>query len=224
MKDGMGAWRPKWRPPRCGGARNLMIHGRSVEVCACRWRGRLSATNWREPLERTMKFGIGQPVPRTEDPRFLKGKGRYVADIQPANTAHGFVLRSPHAHAAIRSIDTSAAEAAPGVLLLLTGADVRAENIGALPCGAPPIAFGGPVKAFMALHPVLPHDCVRFVGDPVAFVVAESLNEARDAAELIRVEYEVLPAIVATDEAAKPGAPLVWEGAPNNIWFAMERG
>jgi aerobic carbon-monoxide dehydrogenase large subunit len=171
-----------------------------------------------------MKFGIGQPVPRTEDPRFLKGKGRYVADIQPANTAHGFVLRSPHAHAAIKSIDTSAAKAAPGVLLVLTGADVRAENIGALPCGAPPIAFGGPVKAFMALHPVLPHDRVRFVGDPVAFVVAESLNEARDAAELIRVEYEVLPAIVATGEAAKPGAPLVWEGAPNNIWFAMERG
>jgi aerobic carbon-monoxide dehydrogenase large subunit len=171
-----------------------------------------------------MKFGIGQPVPRTEDPRFLKGKGRYVADIQPANTAHGFVLRSPHAHAAIKSIDTSAAKAAPGVLLVLTGADVRAENIGALPCGAPPIVFGGPVKAFMALHPVLPHDRVRFVGDPVAFVVAESLNEARDAAELIRVEYEVLPAIVATGEAAKPGAPLVWEGAPNNIWFAMERG
>jgi aerobic carbon-monoxide dehydrogenase large subunit len=171
-----------------------------------------------------MKFGIGQPVPRTEDPRFLKGKGRYVADIQPANVVHGFVLRSPHAHAAIKPIDTSAANAAPGVLLVLTGADVRAENIGALPCGAPPIAFGGPVKAFMALHPVLPHDRVRFVGDPVAFVVAESLNEARDAAELIRVEYEVLPAIVATGEAAKPGAPLVWEGAPNNIWFAMERG
>jgi len=171
-----------------------------------------------------MKFGIGQPVPRTEDPRFLKGKGCYVADIQPANTAHGFVLRSPHAHAAIRSIDTSAAKAAPGVLLVLTGADARAENIGALPCGAPPIAFGGPPRAFMALHPVLPHDRVRFVGDPVAFIVAETLHTARDAAELIDIEYEVLPAIVATDEAAKPGAPLVWEAAPNNTWFAMERG
>src|SRR5215470_1135122 len=150
--------------------------------------------------QETMKFGIGQPVPRTEDPRFLKGKGCYVADIQPANTAHGFVLRSPHAHAAIRSIDTSAAKAAPGVLLVLTGADARAEKLGVLPCGAPPIAFGGPTKAFMALHPVLPHDRVRFVGDPVAFVVAQTLNEARDAAELIAIDYEVLPAIVATED------------------------
>jgi aerobic carbon-monoxide dehydrogenase large subunit len=171
-----------------------------------------------------MKFGIGQPVPRTEDPRFLKGKGRYVADIMPANVAHAFVLRSPHAHAAIKSVDTTAAKAAPGVLAVLSGADARAENIGVLPCGAPPIAFGGPPKAFMALHPVLPHDRVRFVGDPEAFVVAETLDQARDAAELIGVEYELLPAIVATGEAAKPGAPLVWEGAPNNIWFAMERG
>ena len=76
----------------------------------------------------------------------------------------------------------------------------------------------------MALHPILPHDRVRFVGDPVAFVVAETLHQARDAAELIRVDYEVLPAAIATDQAAKPGAPLVWDGAPNNIWFAMERG
>ena len=151
-----------------------------------------------------MKFGIGQPVPRTEDPRFLKGKGRYVADIMPANLAHGLVLRSPHAHAVITSIDTSAANAAPGVLAVLTGADARADNIGVLPCGAPPIAFGGPAKAFMALHPVLPHDRVRFVGDPVAFLVAETLNEARDAAELVAIEYDVLPAIVATEDAAKP--------------------
>jgi len=171
-----------------------------------------------------MKFGIGQPVPRSEDPRFLKGKGRYVADIMPANLAHGFVLRSPHAHAVIKSIDTSAAKAAPGVLEIFTGADARADNIGVLPCGAPPIAFGGPANAFMALHPVLPHDRVRFVGDPVAFVVAETLNEARDAAELIAIDYEVLPAIVATEDAAKPDAPLVWESTANNIWFALDRG
>src|SRR5215475_12998590 len=176
------------------------------------------------PRRHTMKFGIGQPVPRTEDPRFLKGKGRYVADIMPAKLAHGYVLRSPHAHAVIKSIDTSAAKAAPGVLTVLTGADARAENIGVLPCSAPPIAFGGPAKAFMALHPVLPHDRVRFVGDPMAFVVAETLNEARDAAELITIDYEVLPAIVATEDAARPGSPLVWDGAPNNIWFALERG
>ena len=170
-----------------------------------------------------MKFGIGQPVPRTEDPRFLKGRGRYVADIAPANLTHGHVVRSPHAHANVKSIDTTAAKAAPGVLAVLTPADARADNLGVLPCGAPPIAFGGPLKAFMALHPILP-DRVRHVGDPVAFVVAETLNQARDAAELINVEYEVLPAIVATGEAAKPGAPLVWDGAPGNIWFALERG
>src|SRR5262245_59530888 len=140
-----------------------------------------------------MKFGIGQPVPRTEDPRFLKGVGRYVGDLLPPNLAHGFVLRSPHAHARIKSIDASAAKAAPGVLAVLTGADARAEKIGVLPCNTPPIAFGGPVKAFMALHPILPHDRARHVGDPVAFVVAETLNQARDAAELIKIDYEVLP-------------------------------
>src|SRR5215468_1760294 len=204
------------RPPRPG--------AKSNPDCTAHRIGGHWAVIWKALEERAMKFGIGQPVPRTEDPRFLKGKGHYVADIERANAAHGFVLRSPHAHAAIKSIDATAAKAAPGVLLVLTGADVRAEKLGVLPCGAPPIAFGGPAKAFMALHPVLPHDRVRFVGDPVAFVVAQTLNEARDAAELIAVEYEVLPAVVATGEAAKPGAPLVWEGAPSNIWFAMERG
>ena len=171
-----------------------------------------------------MKFGVGQPVPRTEDPRFLKGVGRYVADMLPPNLAHGIVLRSPHAHAKIKSIDTAAAKAAPGVLAVLTGADARADKLGALPCTAPPVAFGGPPKAFMALHPVLSHDRVRFVGDPVAFVVADTLNQARDAAEMIHIDYEVLPAAVSTGDAAKPGAPLIWEGAPQNIWFAMERG
>ena len=134
------------------------------------------------------------------------------------------MLRSPHAHARIKSIDVSKAKTSPGVLVVLTGADVQADKLGSLPCGAPPIAFGGPLKAFMGLHPILPHDVVRHVGDPVAFVVAETLHQARDAAELIQVSYEELPAVIVTDQAAKPGAPLVWQGAPNNIWFAMERG
>ena len=171
-----------------------------------------------------MKFGIGQPVPRTEDPRFLKGSGRYTDDFAPAGLAHGYVLRSPHAHARIKSIDVTKAKTSTGVLAVLTGADVKAENLGVLPCGAPPIAFGGPLKAFMGLQPILAQERVRYVGDPVAFVVADSLHQARDAAELIRVDYEELPAAIVTDEAAKPGAPLVWDGAPNNIWFAMERG
>jgi carbon-monoxide dehydrogenase large subunit len=171
-----------------------------------------------------MKFGIGQPVPRTEDPRFLKGRGRYVDDIQPPNLAHGFVLRSPHAHARIGSVDASQARRAPGVLAVLTGSDARADGLGLLPCTAPPIAFGGPAKAFMALHPILAGDRVRFVGDPVAFVVAETLHQARDAAELIRIDYEPLPAIASTGEAHKAGAPQVWQDAPANTWFAMDRG
>ena len=92
-----------------------------------------------------MKFGVGQSVPRSEDPRFLKGRGRYVSDIAPYGQAHGFVLRSPHAHARIRSIDASKAKAAPGVLLVLTGKDADADKIGILPA-APAVAFGGPLK------------------------------------------------------------------------------
>jgi aerobic carbon-monoxide dehydrogenase large subunit len=171
-----------------------------------------------------MKFGIGQPVPRTEDPRFLKGNGLYTDDVAPPFQAYGHVLRSPHAHARIKSIDTAQAKKSPGVLLVLTGADVKADNLGSPPCGAPPIAFGGPLKAFMGLYPILAQDRVRHVGDPVAFVVAETLHQARDAAELIGVDYEELPATIVTDEAAKPGAPLVWEGAPSNIWFTLDRG
>ena len=171
-----------------------------------------------------MKFGIGQSVPRSEDPRFLKGKGRYVADIAPAQESCGYVLRSPLAHARIKSIDVAEAKSAPGVLLALTGADIKAEKLGLLPCNAPPVAFGGPPRVFMGLQPVLVHDRVRYVGDPVAFVVAETLYQARDAAERIRIDYEPLPAVIATGAAAQPGAPLVWDGAPNNIWFAMDRG
>ncbi|WP_229266874.1 xanthine dehydrogenase family protein molybdopterin-binding subunit [Leptospira sp. severe_002] len=170
-----------------------------------------------------MKFGVGQPVPRNEDPRFLKGRGRYVSDIAPYGQTHGYVLRSPHAHAKIKSIDVSKAKATPGVLLVLTGKDADAEKIGILPA-APAVAFGGPLKAFAALHQVVARERVRHVGDPVAFVVAETLHQARDAAELIDVEYETLPAVIATDAAAKNGAPLVWDGAPNNIWYALERG
>ena len=127
-----------------------------------------------------MKFGVGQPVPRNEDPRFLKGRGRYVSDIAPYGQTHGYVLRSPHAHAKIKSIDASKAKTAPGVLLVLTGKDADADKIGILPA-APAVAFGGPLKAFAALHQVLVRERVRHVGDPIAFVVAETLHQARDA-------------------------------------------
>jgi carbon-monoxide dehydrogenase large subunit len=170
-----------------------------------------------------MKFGIGQPVPRTEDPRFLTGRGRYVADIVRPGEARGIVVRSPHAHARVISIDGAMARAAPGVLAVLTGGDAAADKIGMIPCNVTAAAYGGP-PGHPAPYPVLVRDRARHVGDPVAFIVAETLDQARDAAELLAVDYEPLAAVVSTDQAAKPGAPLVWDEAKDNVCFAMERG
>ncbi|HUC68620.1 MAG TPA: xanthine dehydrogenase family protein molybdopterin-binding subunit [Stellaceae bacterium] len=169
------------------------------------------------------KFGVGQSVPRTEDPRFLTGRGCYVDDIVLPLTAHGYVLRSPHAHARLKRIDTAAASAAPGVLAVLTGADAAADKLGGIPVVVTPVAWGGP-PGHQPLHPVLVRDRVRHVGDPVAFIVAETAHAARDAAELVEVDYEALPAVAATADAAAPGAPLVWDEAPDNVAYALERG
>jgi carbon-monoxide dehydrogenase large subunit len=170
-----------------------------------------------------VKFGIGQPVPRTEDPRFLTGRGRYVADIVRPGEAQGFVLRSPHAHARVLAIDCAAAREAPGVLAVLTGAEIEADGLGMIPCNVTSATYGGP-PGHAAPYPILVRDRARHVGDPVAFIVAETLDQARDAAELIVVDYDVLPAVVATADAAKPGVPLVWDAAKDNVCFAMERG
>jgi carbon-monoxide dehydrogenase large subunit len=170
-----------------------------------------------------VKFGIGQPVPRTEDPRFLTGRGRYVADIVRPGEIQGYVLRSPHAHALVRSIDASAARAAPGVLGVLTGSDAESDGIGMIPCNVTPAAYGGP-PGHPAPYPVLVRDRARHVGDPIAFILAETLDQARDAADLVAIEYALLPAVVSTQEATRPGAPLVWDGAKDNVCFAMERG
>jgi len=170
-----------------------------------------------------IKFGIGQPVPRTEDPRFLTGSGRFVDDIALPRQVHGYVLRSPHAHARVRRIDAAAARAAPGVLCVLTGADAAQDKLGGIPVVVTPVAWGGP-PGHQPLHPVLARERVRHVGDPVAFIVAETPQAARDAAELVEIDYEVLPAVVDTAAAAEPGAPLVWEEAPRNVAYALERG
>ena len=170
-----------------------------------------------------MKFGIGQPVPRTEDPRFLTGRGRYVGDIRRQGIVHGIVLRSPHAHARVRAVDAAAARAAPGVLAVLTGSDATADKIGTIPCNVTPAAYGG-APGPAAPYPVLVRDVARHVGDPVAFILAETVEHARDAAELVVVDYEPLPSVTATGDAAKAGAPLVWGEAKDNVWFAMERG
>lgn len=169
------------------------------------------------------EFAIGQPVPRFEDPRLVRGGGRYVSDMALPRMAHGFVLRSPHAHAKILSIDTAAAKAAPGVLAVLTGADWEASGFGDLPTADRRKRKGGR-PMYRPRYPALVKDRVRWGGDYVAFVVAETYHQAADAAELIEVEYEPLPAIVSTADAAKPGAPLVWDDCENNICFELSEG
>ncbi len=169
------------------------------------------------------EFAIGQPVPRFEDPRLVKGHGRYIADMVFPGMVYGYVLRSPHAHARIRSIDTSKARAAPGVLAVITAADYKMAGFGDLPVpGGLKRRDGAP--GYRPRYPALAEDRVRMIGDYVAFVVGETLYQAIDASELIEVDYEPLPAIVSTGEAIKPGAPLVWDDCPNNIGFVQVEG
>jgi carbon-monoxide dehydrogenase large subunit len=169
------------------------------------------------------KFGLSQSIRRVEDPRLLKGDGQYTADISLPGEAHGVVLRSPHAHAAIKAISTSAAKSMPGVLGVYTAADLAAEGLGPLPCLIPlKNSDGSPLSS--TPRPVLAEGTVRHVGDPVAFVVAESAKAARDAAEAIEVEYEILPSATDLATATKPGQPQVWASAPNNTCFDWHVG
>jgi aerobic carbon-monoxide dehydrogenase large subunit len=169
------------------------------------------------------EFALGQAVPRFEDPRLVRGGGRYVDDIVLPGMAFGFVLRSPHAHAKIRGIDTTAAIAAPGVLAVLTGADWQASGFGDLPVpGGLKQRDGSPM--YRPPYPALVKDRVRWVGDYVAFVVAETYRQAQDAAELVGVDYEPLPAVVSTAEASASDAPRVWDECANNICFVALEG
>jgi aerobic carbon-monoxide dehydrogenase large subunit len=168
------------------------------------------------------EYALGQPVARFEDLRLLRGGGRYIDDIVLPHMAFGCVLRSPHAHAKILSIDTAAAEAAPGVLAVLTGADWKASGFGDLP--VPGEDRRQRANMFRPPYPALVSDRVRFVGDYVAFVIAETTHQAMDAAELIAVEYEPLPAVTATADAIAPGAPAVWDACPSNVGFTHENG
>jgi carbon-monoxide dehydrogenase large subunit len=169
------------------------------------------------------RFGIGQAVRRVEDERFLRGAGSYVGDIALPGELCGVAVYSTEAHAKIRRVDASKAKAAPGVALVLTGTDALADGIGALPPGAMPEDMGGP-KGFRTFRPVLVADEVRCVGDRVAFVVAETETRARDAAELIEIEYETLAAVVSLEDAVKPGAPAVWAENPGNIAYTLAFG
>ena len=169
------------------------------------------------------EFGIGQPVPRFEDPRLLRGQGRFVDDVSLPGQACMVVVRSPHAAARIRSIDAAAAARAPGVLAVLTGDDLAADGL-----GTTAVSFkrqrpdGSPM--FARPHPGLARGRVRYVGDPVAIVIADTVARAKDAAEQVAVDYEPLPAATSYADAARPGAPAVWDECPDNVSHVFEMG
>ncbi len=167
--------------------------------------------------------GIGASVRRTEDKRFITGKGNYTDDVNIAGQAHAYFVRSPHAHATLNGIDTSAALAAPGVLAVFTGDDLAADGIGPLVCGAQLTGTdGGPQKA--PAHPALAQGKVRYVGDHVAVVVAETLAQAKDGAELVDVDYGVLDSTTDLATSDQDGKPQIHEEAPNNICIDWEFG
>ena len=169
-----------------------------------------------------MQFGIGQSVKRKEDPKFLTGRGRYVSDLVLPRQTYAVFVYSPHAHADIRSIDTSEAEAAVGVVAVLTGADYAGDGMGPTG-GVMPEDMGGP-PGHRTMHMPLAIDRVRFVGERVAVVIAETEAQARDAADLISIDYDSLPAVVMAEDAVKDGAPLVYDEAANNTSFTLRLG
>jgi carbon-monoxide dehydrogenase large subunit len=165
-------------------------------------------------------FGIGAAVRRKEDLRFLTGKGTYTDDINRPGQLHAYVLRSPHAHAEITRIDTSGAKAAPGVAAVYTSADLA---VAPMPCGWLVTSKDGSPMVEPP-RPLLAQGKVRHVGDPVALVVAETREQAKDAAELIEVAYKARHAVVASDAAVKPGSPQLFDGAPGNLCFDWHLG
>jgi carbon-monoxide dehydrogenase large subunit len=162
------------------------------------------------------KFGVGQPVLRKEDDTLVRGKGKYTDDFDLPGQAFAWIARSSHAHGIIKGIDTSAAKAMPGVLGVWTGADLAPAGYGPYTCGLPLKNRDG-TPLLQTNRTALMSDKVRYVGDPVAFVVAETLAQARDAAEAVVLDIEPLPAVTSAEEAAKPGAPLLYDHIPNNV-------
>ncbi|MDB5518605.1 MAG: carbon monoxide dehydrogenase, partial [Tardiphaga sp.] len=164
-----------------------------------------------------IKFGVGQSVLRKEDDALIRGKGRYTDDHAPSALMHGLVLRSPHAHAKF-TIDVTRARGLPGVGAIFTAEDVK--DLGDLPClfNLETDPFTGPA------YPILARDLVRHVGDAVAFVVAETVEQARDAVEAIEVNWTPLPAVIGVANAVKKGAPQVWPDHPGNVLFDVPIG
>ena len=167
------------------------------------------------------KFGIGQPVLRSEDPKLVQGRGTYTDDINRPGQAYAVLVRSRDAHGIIRSIDTAAAKGMPGVLAVLTSEDLK--GYGGLKCLLPLKGRdGSPIK--FTPRPALAGDKVRFVGDPVACVVAQTIAQAKDAAEAVSLDIEPLPAVTSARDAAKPGAPVIWDDVPGNIALDYQHG
>src|SRR3982751_3299574 len=162
------------------------------------------------------KSGVGQPVRRKEDDTLVRGKGKYTDDFSLPGQAYAFIVRSSQAHGIIRNIDTQAATTMPGVLGVWTGQDLVAAGYNPFTCGLPLKSRDGS-PLLQTNRMALATDKVRFVGDPVAFVVAETLAQARDAAEAVELDIEPLPAVTNAEEAAKPGAPQLYDHIPNNV-------
>src|SRR5262244_2727179 len=170
--------------------------------------------NFREETDWALqKFGVGQPVRRTEDPTLVRGEGRYTDDINLPNQAYAVMVRSTHAHGIIRNIDVAAARVMPGVLAVVTGADLAAAGYGGLKC-MPPLKNrdGTPMKK--PPRPALAVDKVRFVGDPVACVIAQTAIGAKEAAEAVVLDIEPLPAVTRASEAVAPVAPQLFDDVP----------
>jgi carbon-monoxide dehydrogenase large subunit len=165
-----------------------------------------------------MKFGVGQPVRRFEDQTLITGKGRYTDDLHFEKAAQAYVVRARVAHANIRNIDTAAAKKMPGVLLVLTGDDVKADGLGDVPCHAPLNNRDGSPRHDTP-RPALAIGKVRHLGQPVALVVAETYAQAQDAAEAIEIDYETLPAVTDARAALEPGAPRLFDSIPGNLVF-----
>src|SRR5262252_7248819 len=162
------------------------------------------------------KYGVGQPVRRKEDDTLVRGKGKYTDDFSLPGQAYAWIVRSSHAHGLIKGIDIEAAKAMPGVLGVWTGADLASANYKPFTCGLPLKNRDG-TPLLQTNRAALPTDKVRFVGDPVAFVVAETVAQARDAAEAVMLDIEPLPAVINAAEAAKSGAPQLYDHIPNNV-------
>jgi len=162
--------------------------------------------------------GIGARVARKEDKRFLMGQGRYTDDMSVPGMRYAAFVRSPHAHAKIKSIDTSAAEDMPGVVAVLNGKQMLDDGIGNLICGWMIHSKDGSPMKMGAWRPIA-HETVRYVGDAVAVVVADTLGEARDAAEAVVVDYDVLPAVTSAVKALEAGQPQLQPEAPGNLIY-----